>query len=65
MSGSDPALASGSVQRFEVVLQPARSEVRAVGGSAGPVLPRYTALPSTVHPTQSSFELGLPSPLDG
>lgn len=65
MSGPDPALACGSLQRFGVVLQPARSEVRPVGGSARSVLPPYTALPCTVHPTQSNFELGLLSPFEG
>lgn len=49
VSGSDPALACRSLQRFEVVLQPARSEVKPVGElSRHSCAPCYTAMPCTV-----------------
>lgn len=50
MSGSDPALACGSLQRFKVAQQPARSEVRLVGGA------QQALLCSPVP--MSNFELG-------
>lgn len=66
MSGSDPALACRRVQRLEVVLQPARSEVRPVGELSGHSwAPHYTAMPCTVLPQHmSDIEVGLPSGSD-
>lgn len=66
MAGSDPALACGYLQRFEVVLHPARSEVRVVGElSSIPVLPvTQHSLHCAPHHTPG-VELGLLSASGG
>lgn len=58
MAGSDPALACGYLQRFEVVLQPARSEVMVVGELTAFLCSCYTAFPALCTPAHTQHGAG-------
>lgn len=66
MAGSDPALACGCLQRFEVVLQAARSGVRVVGGAQQhSCAPCCTAFPALCTPPHTQCGTGAASASGG